>query len=234
MTTATMLSNDELTILKLAVRGRSVGFITEALSKTREQVGQVLTRHGGTVERWQWAIDEHERDTTPRLPTRTPAPPELPRPAAQTNLTAVPTPPTGGKLEQLLARSAKVDTAPIRKARNALLASVDRLEQSLTNVEAAHRERQTREAEKAAAKAKVASLERQLREARAALRGKPTREKSSLAPTPSAGRATEYDVREVRAWARANGIDVPERGRYLAADVVDAYNAAREAEAATA
>lgn len=36
----------------------------------------------------------------------------------------------------------------------------------------------------------------------------------------------DYDPSVVRAWARAHGVDCPERGRYLPAEVVDAWRAA--------
>lgn len=229
MTTATQLTPDELTILKLAVRGRGVSFIAEALNKPREHIGRVLAKHGGHTDAWQWAIDEHDGDTTPRIPTRAPtAPPPRPLPPpAQPAATNGQAP--AGKLEQLLTRAAKTDTAPVRKARSALLAAVDRLETTLANTEVKHREKQAAAAEKAAARAKVESLERQLREAKAALRGKkpgdaatPTKRPA----TPAAGRDIDYVTRVIREWAQANNIPCPTAGRYLPADLVAAYKAA--------
>lgn len=68
---------------------------------------------------------------------------------------------------------------------------------------------------KAEARRKVAELERQLREAKAALRG------SSVAASVSA-----IDTKAVRAWAGANGVEVPARGR-IPQTVVAAYTEAQ-------
>lgn len=75
---------------------------------------------------------------------------------------------------------------------------------------------------KAAARARVAELEKQLAEAKAALRGKPTTK-----PAPQAAPA-KVDYRAVRAWAEANGYDVPKVGRISD----DAYDEAMRGGAA--
>lgn len=44
--------------------------------------------------------------------------------------------------------------------------------------------------------------------------------------TSSAGSKSDYNAKDVRAWAKARGMDVPERGR-IPGDVVEQYNSAR-------
>lgn len=70
------------------------------------------------------------------------------------------------------------------------------------------------DAGKAAARARVARLEAELRAAKAALKGTP------VADAPS------VDTKAVRAWAEANGVAVPARGRIPQA-IVAAYTEAQ-------
>lgn len=68
----------------------------------------------------------------------------------------------------------------------------------------------------------------------AALAAAAQRARSRSAQAAGRARAAQVehlDPKTVRAWAKAQGLDVPARGRYLPADVVAAYAEAHEASA---
>lgn len=198
---AERISPTDVTILKLAVRGRGAGFISEAVSVTAEQVSKVLARHGGTKERWQWAVDEATRDVVPRRTDGPPGPsrpsPPPPRPAS------IPAPPAtrpqapnvaapgAGRLELMLARAGRYDQREVVTARNAVLAACTRLEGALQKTERKQRDQEERRAAKAAAKARVELCEKQLREARAALRGNRRTASKSVVPAPTEDRGED-------------------------------------------
>jgi hypothetical protein len=147
------------------------------------------------------------------------------RAAVPTPLAAVKRPETGADAEQgkadvrpatrdLIDEGKASSVARVRRAADKAQAALDALAAALEDTRLAEAAKRAAAAEKEAARRKVAALERQLAEAKAALRGKP-------APAPTAA----TDPKAVRAWAAANGIDCPTRGKVPAA-VVDAYLAA--------
>jgi hypothetical protein len=142
-----------------------------------------------------------------------------------TPLAAVKRPETGADAEQgkagvrpatrdLIDEGKASSFAKVRRAAEKAQAALDALAAAIEDTRLAEAAKRAAAAEKEAARRKVAELERQLAEAKAALRGKP-----APAPTGTA------EAKTVRAWAAANGIDCPTRGKVPAA-VVDAYLAA--------
>lgn len=146
--------------------------------------------------------------------------------ARPTPLAAVKTAPqTGADAEQgkagvrpatrdLIDEGKASSVARVRRAAEKAQAALDHLAVVIDETREAEAAKRAAEAEKAAARRKVAELEAQLAAAKAALRGKP-------APTAAA----TGDAKAIRAWAAANGVECPTRGKVPAA-VVEAYRAA--------
>jgi ATPase subunit of ABC transporter with duplicated ATPase domains len=136
-----------------------------------------------------------------------------------------PAPQTGADAEQgkagvrpatrdLIDEGKASSVARVRRAAEKAQAALDHLAAVIDETREAEAAKRAAEAEKAAARRKVAELEAQLAAAKAALRGKP-------APTA----APTGDAKAIRAWAAANGVECPTRGKVPAA-VVEAYRAA--------
>lgn len=95
-----------------------------------------------------------------------------------------------------------------------------------------------RAAEREALQKKKAELESELAEVKAKLRGGPTKTPAAKKPaantaagSPAAGSAEETPAKEIRAWAREVGLDVPDAGR-VPQKVREAYAAAHASEQA--
>lgn len=211
----------DVTVLKLLARGRGPDWVANATGRKVAEVQAISDAHGGpTRAGLRQALAA--ANITDSAQAHTEQPRRLPVSAPTQTPATVGSPPSvttaAGKLELLLARASQHDTAPVRAARNAVLTACTRLEGALQKVETVHRERQQRDAAKAAARSRVELLEKQLREAKAALKG--TKPSAAAAPT----RIGE-DPKVVRAWARDNGVACPANGRVPAA-VVEQFRAA--------
>lgn len=190
------------TVTKFLDRGRSPEWIHDAMAIPVDVIREIAESSG--------------RGTSgPPAPRHAPPQPAPARATSQTVHTVLPVQPHGGRLELLLARAVKHETALVKKARERALDAVGRLETTVAAAEDLAARRQKVAADRAAAKARVEALEKQLREARAALRPKRRPE-----PAPAVA------PKEVRAWARANGVECPASGR-VPRTVVEAYLAAK-------
>jgi len=254
----------DVTVLKLLARGREPAWVAQATSRRpveverigREQDWPDLPQLQANLEKLGVHDDapRHAPGSQTPSPRPAPAPARSLSPAAQIPAAAAP---GTGKLELLLARAGRHDTAAIRAARNAVLTACTRLEQALQKQEQKTRERNERDAAKAAARSRVEQLERQLREAKAALRGKPaaassetrnakriTRNAKRITPEPATPRVTQgariaarvaalgVSSRTIRAWAKSTDVDVPTSGA-LPNAVIDAWEAAHSDAAAS-
>lgn len=225
----TIIDPKDLTALKLLARGRDPEWVSNASGLSKSAVERAGRAHGwpDLAQLKQQLAESGHNDV---LPVHAPQPHSVvvqdrPRPAFVPSTSTVTPTPTAGRLELLLARAEKHDTAPIRAARNAVLTACSRLETHLQSREAGQRERAQLEASKAAAKSRVALLEKQLREAKAALRGKPAATK----PTNSCNGA---EPKIIRQWAAANNVACPAVGR-VPASVVEQYQSSQLQEART-
>lgn len=203
----------------------------------------------------QKQLDDHARGGIPqgtprpatvspiRQPGAKPTPP--PAPAAD----AAPTVTSDGSVGQLLDRAAQSTKARTRSLGDRITRDLDDLRQRLDTEDKAAEEERMREAERQAAIDEVRAAEQALEKARAKLRkyknhpggNGPAAVARSTTPTAQAARSRagtatngkhDYDAKEVRAWAKANGVDCPARGRFLPQHVVDAWREAREEGAA--
>lgn len=128
--------------------------------------------------------------------------------------------PPGGSVDELLAQAAELDDKTAQTLLKKTNDQLAKLRARVDEVRAWQEAEAQRAADLAAAERKIQELQAQLAEARARVKelgGKPSRPRSSAGP----GR----DWAAIREWARANGIDVPSRGRVPAA-VVAKYDAA--------
>lgn len=123
-------------------------------------------------------------------------------------------------VDELLAQAAELDDKTVQTLLKKTQDQLAKLRARVGEVRAWQEAEAQRAADLAAAERKIQELQAQLAEARARVKelgGKPSRPRSSAGP----GR----DWAAIREWARANGIDVPPRGRVPAA-VVAKYDAA--------
>lgn len=194
------------------------------------------------------AIAGQPRRASVSIPTpRRPVEATHPRPAAAVAEPA----PSGNGRSQIHTQSAELrDVISAGKASKSkrtqalatrIVADVARLEAAIhaeqAKVEAARRkaeqkaaEVRARSAERAALQKKRAELEAELASVKAKLRGRTSTAADSVAPA-AVGQRGEIPAKEIRAWAREAGIDVPAAGR-VPEKVRKAYAAAHPAEQA--
>jgi hypothetical protein len=189
--TAITLEASHTTVLKLLARGRAPDWVADATGRTPAAVREIGQKYGWPdKDKMLAALAAAGESDVARIPAAPPSPARPSDPgttgldggATQHPDPGQPSPPAG-RLELMLARCAKHDTAAVRTARNSVLSACTRLEQALQNAETRDRDKQHRDAEKAAAKARIDSLKRQLREAQQQLRGdRPTHPKREPRP----------------------------------------------------
>lgn len=239
-TATTIAPATKIAVLKHLCNDKSFDFVSTVTRLSEEQVRDVATTHGYPREdsmRRAIGILEKQSDATADLAPK----PEAPRPAAATgtrppvaaaaprpattspsSVTAPEARPVGPPDEiQVLLNTAKGHPSKrIQNAANRVFDDLDRLRALIREDQEKHAARRQAEAEKAQVRAEVERLQRQLADAKAKLRG------TSSATTPT--RDGGPSIAEIRAWAKANGVECPGRGR-LPAAVHEAYEAAQEA-----
>jgi hypothetical protein len=192
-------------VLRLIEDGNKLSQIADLTGLHKGHVVKVAREHGYAVNP---STDRFQRTVAPRP------------------LTAVkPAPQTGADAEQgkagvrpatrdLIDEGKASSVARVRRAAEKAQAVIDHLAAVIEETREAEAAKRAAKAEKSAARRKVAELEAALAAAKAALRGKP-------APTT----APVGDAKAIRAWAAANGVECPTRGKVPAA-IVEAYRAA--------
>jgi len=127
-------------------------------------------------------------------------------------------------VDELLANARACDDRQVRAALGKAETAIGRLRELYGSAAERIAEEQAREAERLAALAEIAELERKLAGARQ--RAKDIGAK----PAHRADQQGGASAKEVRAWARERGIDVPDIGR-VSRDLRDQYEAAQRAVA---
>lgn len=175
---------------------------------TIDQVNDLATRHGGIEQpaRLRKAAEILERGGEPPAPA--------PGPAVPVQAT---TPPTAAPddLEALIEAGKNARRAGTRTKATRLERLATELRTALDTEAEQARKAAAVKAEREKAAAEVKKLQEQLRAA-----------KAKLGKTPKPTITTGLDPKQVRAWARENGVDCPTRGR-LPGNVIDAYQAAQ-------
>lgn len=190
-------------LMRLIADGNRLTQIADLTGLPKGRIVKVAREHGWTLNA---SADRFAKPVTPLAAVK-------------------PAPETGADTEQgkagvrpatrdLIEEGKASSVARVRRAAEKAQAALDHLAAVIDETREAEAAKRAAEAEKAAARRKVAELEAQLAAAKAALRGKP-------APTAAA----TGDAKAIRAWAAANGVECPTRGKVPAA-VVEAYRAA--------
>ncbi|NUO57267.1 MAG: hypothetical protein HOV78_11415 [Hamadaea sp.] len=228
MTTKTITPELKLTTLKHLAGGKSLEVTASIVGLPRETVLDLASNHGYPDQsKLSWAadvlatkLDEQAKVMPERAPER---PEPTPRPVAAVPRPA-PAPAPAAKaddIQALLSSAKEHQSKRIQRAAEKVTDDIARLRDLIQEDERKHAERRRLEKEKAAARAEVERLEAQLAAAKAKLGG-----------AKVATRSTGTPAKEIRAWARANGVDCPGTGR-VPANVVDAYKAAHPEAAAS-
>jgi len=206
LTTSTPVAAGALVLL---AQGRTIAEAAEETGLPASAVRALANGQRG------WLIDQHGRVYDPNQPDG-----KVKLPDGVRDVQGKPARRRTTSVDELLAQAAELDDKTVQTLLKKTQDQLAKLRARVGEVRAWQEAEAQRAADLAAAERKIQELQAQLAEARARVKelgGKPSRPRSSAGP----GR----DWAAIREWARANGIDVPSRGRVPAA-VVAEYAAA--------
>lgn len=213
MTQLAIASDDQYQVLRTYAGGADLRSTAAKLSMDLDRVSGMVELVGFDRGRARRLVEEYDHARRPsipvpaatRLPAPRPAPIEKPEIAVTVAPTPEPTPQSDPSYEGLLDRAETSGDLKLEKLAAKARELLDELEDRLTAFEAAKE-----------ALAEIADLEAKLEAARSKL----------IARRPSQRERTGPDPKAVRAWAAANGVEVPAHGRVGKA-AIDAYLAAQ-------
>jgi len=235
MTTNEITDETRLTMLKHLASGKDLDTVATIVGKPRPLVLDVVSKHGYPnslakgIELLAAKIDKERNEIPPgrSLPTSTAgaastSTPAAPRPAT-TSPSSVTNPdarPVGAPDEiRVLLNTGKNHTSKrIQKAADRVFDAIGHLRDLLAEDQEKNAARRAEEAQKAAARAEIQRLEKALADAKAKLRGGSKPVATTLDVDNSVSAA------QLRAWAKTNGIDVPDRGP-IPTDIREQYAA---------
>lgn len=232
-TTATTPISDEqlLTMLKHLAAGKNLDQVATISRRHRDQVLDAVSTHGYPkslakgIELLTAKIDK-DRNT---LPAGTAIPePRTSRPAS-TSPSSVASPdarPIGHAPDEIriLINTAKSHPAKrIQAQADRVLDGIGKLRDLIAEDQAKNAAKRAEDAAKAAARAEIKRLEQQLADAKAKLKKTPAPGGVKVEVGPDVSAA------DLRAWAKTQGIDVPDRGR-VPAEIREQYAAEHPAD----
>jgi len=235
MTTNEITDETRLTMLKHLAAGKTLDQVATITRHNREFVLDEVSKHGYPhslakgIDLLAAKIDR-DRNTIPEgrpLPKTTPGAAPTPTPAAPRPATTSPSSvtspdarPVGAPDEiRVLLNTGKTHTSKrIQKAADRVFDAIGHLRDLLAEDQEKNAARRAEEAQKAAARAEIQRLEKALADAKAKLRGGSKPVATTLDVDNSVSAA------QLRAWAKTNGIDVPDRGP-IPTDVREQYTA---------
>lgn len=245
MTTTQITPQLKVTMLKLLVQGRDLGFVSIATKVPRDKVLDIVSTHGyPDHDRMGWAVDMliQGGDKIPTSTLRTGTPLDGPatnirsaqstghQPGPRNPGYAVIAPATGRpahtSVSELLHQAGESDVARTRNLGAKISALVADLTARLADEQEAHEAKNKALRESAAVAARIAVLQAEIDKLKGK-RSKPARTTTGIVSTPreSVG-PSESAV--IRAWAKANNVPCPPFGAVNKA-VRDAYHAATDA-----
>ena len=210
---------------------KTVSWTCDAFAQPRVHVLEVIRRHCGTVD------PTTDRVTFPPSVTERHAPTA----AAETPAAAAPpdrgpgTPSSQTALAEVIADLepfARHDDSRVKRSATKAIDAAKTLLGHVTAYDAASEARRAETAAREKALAEIRRLEQELKEARAAIRPQ-TKRTTNPRPEqlkPARLNPTKPNAKDVRAWARGQGITVPDKGP-LSQAVVDGYLSAQQVTA---
>jgi hypothetical protein len=129
--------------------------------------------------------------------------------------------PVPGGVDELLAQAAELDDKTVQALLRKATEHLARLRARVDEIVAQREAEKQRAADLAAAEREIQELQAKLAQVRERAKELGAKPRKTPGKASTAGRG---DFAAIRQWAKANGLEVSERGR-VAASVIDAYNA---------